>query len=382
MEGAIKTGNMQAIVDGFNRQAANNSIAVNTRATQASAVVAWKRFCEIFNINYLISYKSIEETENIVLSFIGFEIGLRGMNPRSIKDTYLSSINRDFVEKRISNYFDLAIHSNIVRYVLRGYIRIYHLMNPLSSLKKLAFTIELVNHLEPALTVYKPEWNHGLKRRALILALKFGIYFLLRKSEFLPASNNSRGSIRWFRVKFYNALGFQIKWNSTDINSVKSMEINIHRSKTDQHGLSRIVRHTTVNGPNCICKLTFKWKLHCISHASATEFDGIFDTASYGIIVSEDEVARTMKFIVKFLGWDDKKISAHSLRYGGATMLAAAGMPQYVIEYFGGWAKDSQVLKWYTQLGNQAVSRVSQVMSDGHHKSLEESRIRAGTTHV
>ena len=63
-------------------------------------------------------------------------------------------------------------------------------------------------------------------------------------------------------------------------------------------------------------------------------------------------------------------------------MLAAAGMPQYVIEYFCGWAKDSQVLKWYTQLGNQAVSRVSQVISDGHHKSLEESRIRAGSTHV
>ena len=63
-------------------------------------------------------------------------------------------------------------------------------------------------------------------------------------------------------------------------------------------------------------------------------------------------------------------------------MLAAAGMAQYVIEYFGGWAPGSKSLRWYAQLGNDAVSKVSQVMSDAHHKSLEESRIRAQATHV
>ena len=93
-------------------------------------------------------------------------------------------------------------------------------------------------------------------------------------------------------------------------------------------------------------------------------------------------MARTMKFIVLSLGWSDKKISAHSLRYGGATMLAAAGMPQYVIEYFGGWAKDSKSLRLNIQLGNEAVSKASVVMSKAHNKSLEESRIREEATHV
>ena len=89
-----------------------------------------------------------------------------------------------------------------------------------------------------------------------------------------------------------------------------------------------------------------------------------------------------MKFIVRHLGWNAKKVSAHSLRYGGATMLATAGMPQYVIEYFGGWAEGSQSLKTYIQLGNQAVHKVSQIMSDGHNNTLEESRIRAQATLV
>ena len=382
VERTIKAGNLQAIINGFNSSAAHDSVALNTRATQSSAVNAWKRFCGLMNIHYNIIQLSSVDTENIVLSFVGFEIGVRGMTPRSIRDTYLSAINREFVENRINNHFDSAIHSAFIKFILRGYMRIYHRMNPIASLKKLAFTIELVNYLEPALKLYKPEWNIGLKRRALILALKFGIYFLLRKSEYMPSVNNLYQSLRWHRIKFYDTLGYKIGWGCKDINKVRSMEIKIDRSKTDQFGIGRIVRHTAVDGPNCICKLAFKWKLHCINNASATQDDGIFDTKSYGIIVNEDEVARTMKFIVRSLGWSDKKVSAHSLRYGGATMLAAAGMPQYVIEYFGGWAKDSKSLRLYIQLGNEAVSKVSQAMSNAHHKSLEESRIREEATHV
>ena len=322
------------------------------------------------------------EAENLILGFIGFEIGLRGMHPRSIKDTYLSSINRYFVENRIPNQFNNALQSGIIKFTLRGYSRIYYQMNPLAGLKKLAFTIELVSYLQPALSQYKPEWNIGMKRRAFSLALKFGIYFLLRKSEYLPSHDKKRESVRWYRIKFYDALGYKISWDCNDISRVKSMELNIHSSKTDQYGLGRIVRHTVIDGPNCICRSTFKWKIHCKNHLAANLYDGLFDTHAHGFILSDDQVAKVMKFIVRSLGWSDKRVSAHSLRYGGATMLAAAGQPQYVIEYFGGWAKDSKSLRVYCDLGNEAVSKVSQIMADGHNKSLEESRIRAEATRV
>ena len=59
--------------------------------------------------------------------------------------------------------------------------------------------------------------------------------------------------------------------------------------------------------------------------------------------------------ITGILGWKSDKVSPHSLRYGGATMLAAAGLPQYGIEYFGGWAAGSKSLKVYAQLGSAAV---------------------------
>ena len=42
-----------------------------------------------------------------------------------------------------------------------------------------------------------------------------------------------------------------------------------------------------------------------------------------------------MKDIVTYLGLRDDKVSAHSLRYGGATMLAASSLPQYIISVDG-----------------------------------------------
>ena len=58
-------------------------------------------------------------------------------------------------------------------------------------------------------------------------------------------------------------------------------------------------------------------------------------------------------------------------------MLAAAGIPQYLIEYFGGWAEGSASLKFYAQVGGKAISKVSQIMADGFNVSLAESRLRA-----
>ena len=57
---------------------------------------------------------------------------------------------------------------------------------------------------------------------------------------------------------------------------------------------------------------------------------------------TDTDVAGAMKKIAVHLGWESSKVSVHSLRYGGATMLAAARLPQYVIQYFGGWAEGSK----------------------------------------
>jgi hypothetical protein len=44
-------------------------------------------------------------------------------------------------------------------------------------------------------------------------------------------------------------------------------------------------------------------------------------------------------------------------------MLAAAGMPQYLIAHYGGWTSDSKSLQTYTRPSDSTIEQVSKSMS-------------------
>jgi integrase len=83
-----------------------------------------------------------------------------------------------------------------------------------------------------------------------------------------------------------------------------------------------------------------------------------------------------MREAVSKLGLDDSKVSAHSLRYGGATMLAAAGLPQYILAYYGGWVKSSESLRLYSGPGADSVELVFAHMSRMTDGDLADARVR------
>jgi hypothetical protein len=84
-----------------------------------------------------------------------------------------------------------------------------------------------------------------------------------------------------------------------------------------------------------------------------------------------------LRAIARFLDIRDHAISLHSLRYGGATLLATAGLPKYVIEHFGGWAPNSGMSRLYCQLGGQSDVSVSRAFSAASSAGLAEMRIRS-----
>ena len=122
-------------------------------------------------------------------------------------------------------------------------------------------------------------------------------------------------------------------------------------------------------------KKTVAWLVRCRDELGAGPEDYFFQVGDR-VLVKADEMATAMKRTMDSLGLDGSKVTAHSLRYGGATMLAAAGLPQYVIAYFGGWTADSKSLLSYMQLGAQAVANASRIMASGFRKSLAETRSR------
>jgi hypothetical protein len=63
------------------------------------------------------------------------------------------------------------------------------------------------------------------------------------------------------------------------------------------------------------------------------------------------------------IGGGKCKFTSHSLRYGGATMLASAGFPHYIIAIYGGWSEDSKTLKQYTRPSGEMLALVSEHMA-------------------
>ena len=88
----------------------------------------------------------------------------------------------------------------------------------------------------------------------------------------------------------------------------------------------------------------------------------LFDIPTLSSLSSEI-VTALMRRTCELLGLPCDKISAHSLRYGGATTLAAAGFPEYVIAFYGGWAQGSRAMRTYIKPTDDIVKRVSQHMS-------------------
>jgi len=78
--------------------------------------------------------------------------------------------------------------------------------------------------------------------------------------------------------------------------------------------------------------------------------------------LSANVLSRVMKATVSSMGLPANRISTHSLRYGGATMLAAGGFPEYIIAMYGGWAEGSTSLRRYTRPSMGVICEVSRHM--------------------
>jgi hypothetical protein len=322
------------------------------------------------NIDWTLDGFDMKSAVNVVLRYIGFEIGIRKMNPNSIKQCYLGAIANVFVLKDIENMFELATKKKIVKMVMDGYLRIYHKENPLSESRKLAFTLELVKYLPMAMKNLD-----GIKMKAIDLALKMGICFLLRKSEYLPGSNSN--GLSWKDLKWYDGNGMEVSWYKVNQVTVKTVKLVVKFSKTDKYGIGRVVTHTRTDKDYCMVHSLVDWLMICRDKLKVNQDGHIFRHVNGDVIVNDHTVNVAMKNIVNYLGWKSNKVSVHSLRYGGATMLAAAGLPQYIIEYYGGWAEDSKSLKQtYIKLAAKNAIEVSNIFSNGFNVSLEETRIR------
>ena len=171
-----------------------------------------------------------------------------------------------------------------------------------------------------------------------------GIFFMLRRSEHLVGLQR-KGSPRLTRrlVVFYDAKNRKIPYSEVG-GRVKAQKValNIAFSKTDHSGFGRRTYHMRQGDKLrdvCIVSILEEWIKMTRDKYKATLDQPLYHIPGLPDLTLE-VLHRIMTDTVKSLGVEDKGIRAtsHSLRYGGATMLAAAGFPEYLIAPYGGIA--------------------------------------------
>jgi hypothetical protein len=190
--------------------------------------------------------------------YVGFECSLRQIKPDTIRSVYLQGIAKQFDTRRpiiISN-FRAAINDGRVKSLLDGYERAWSKRHPEHSNTKIPFTLLLALQTESllksgeisvlGLSTYGHDTHTYIERLRIVCALMFGIFFLLRKGEFLPkpvVTNCHQTPMQRSHLRFMDATHKVIPYPRIGIDRASWLSIAIEFSKTDQHGKGRILEH-------------------------------------------------------------------------------------------------------------------------------------------
>ena len=368
----------------MNAEALAHCLADTTFTTYASGWKSWLHCAEFYGNSFYTDcilpdrHRTPLSLSECVLQldlYIGYECGLRQIKPSSIADTYLSAIAKAFDIRGIKNNFRAAANDPRTKTLLAGYANIWARKHPAHEIIKIPFTLVLALQSEIFLKSGDIKFSNfvtsGTSPRAILdvmrltCALFFGIFFLLRKGEFLPKSASTcHRPMRRSDLRFLDADQRVIPYHLVGHTRASWLTITIVFSKTDQTGRGRIVTHhiDVANPLQCVVQRMEAYVMFARDWFGAQSHDILFEVPGCPSLTASI-ITQLMREVCRLLGLPYTKVSAHSLRYGGATTLAAARFPEYVIAFYGGWSPTSKAMRTYIKPTNDVIRKVSLQMT-------------------
>ena len=370
---------MTSSIATLNARAVDSSHAPGSLTTYASAWRSWSRCARFFQFSDLCqeggSMMPVDRCVSLLELYVGYECGLRQMSPRSIASTYIPGIACTLDRMHIFSHFRSAATHPIVKYLIGGFLRIWETRHPICGQVKIPFTLTLALHAERLLASGSVSVRGldarghtartTMERERVGTALWVGIFFLLRKGEFLPSCQSSNHCpFRRSNLRFWTEERTEIPYDQVGQIPARWVSVTVVFSKADQSGRGRILHHhASLNGTGqCIVRRLESYIAVTRTSFGAKAEDALFDIPGFPTLTTETLTA-VMRATCGSLGLPSSQVSAHSLRYGGATTLAAAGFPEYIIAFYGGWAPNSKSMKRYIQPTDDIIRIVSGHMS-------------------
>ena len=280
----------------------NHSLAPNTFSTYRSGWSSYQHFCFVHGL------PPLPPTETVLSTYVS-HLADRRITHGTI-NVYLSAVA--YHSQLSGHRIDYSTMPTL-RYVLAGIRRLQG--NSLLRPKRAPITTRHLARLRAYIAQAYPP------RDALMLWAAFSSAFfgLLRSSEYCSPTTTTLAPSTLLRRHLRFA---------TDLSSA-SLFLPI--SKTDQSARGANISFFALSSP--LCPVSALWHFALLPHSYATT--PLF-LLTNGDFLTREIVVEVLR--AAFPGRRD--INTHSFRIGGATALAQAGVPDYIIQINGRWPSD------------------------------------------
>jgi hypothetical protein len=353
-------------------------------SSQGTYEKGWKRwvnFCVWFQVDpYLRTVPSawrlaqeeivVDFKEMTVVSFIHKLCIDEKLCPGSV-NVYLSAVRHVF---RVSNLELTFLESRWVSSARTAVTLLYRVEHPISGKIGLPFTCDMVMHAHT-----KTFNTETPVDQCIVTAMKAAVCCLMRQGEYIPGSPVVKHWLRSNDVMFTfrNENIKQYAYNVTsELSNLQSVIITITGAKNDIEGEGHRMEFPTVHVDAThafdLASDLFKWAVR----AKPSQGHAFFSYQSRWTL-SYDTMSRAIKKVAREMGLDPDRYRTHSLRIGGASMMAAAGRPDYEIQKQGRWK--SLAFLEYIRLGRATFKSALDAICNPTLLTIEDvGRMHAG----
>ena len=288
-----------------------------------------------------------------MLSFVAYLFGDLKLKPCTVT-SYISGVKFVLQMSGIDTRF--VDDDPTYRRVTSGCCLAYRSTHPEYDDKTMPFTVEMI------LAAQKFSDQTSIEGYMTVSAMKMAYCCLMRRSEYLllPKTNHH---LRGKCVSFVHHLpdGSRVTVDSSkafscglSVETLYEIVVDILSAKNDKVGEGHRRTFRRIGKADQPVGHAFDlaedmWKYSIWARPT---LDGPFFVYRSSIKLSYDTLVMRMKSTARRLGFNQAFFSSHSLRIGGASALAAAGVPDYIIQTFGRW-KSLAFLK-YIRLASAA----------------------------
>jgi hypothetical protein len=337
------------------------SVANTSASSYSSGWKCWLEFATRMRVSpypnsVVVNELGLSPAVEHTLGFCAFALLEKHLSPKTICG-YLSAVAYHFkiAFKGTDFLLDPAV------FMARAGMKRLFVQRKTSSKRTLPFTLDMVLRYKTWITVLKP----SAKELGHFTAMCLAFINLLRRSEYIPTKADH--FLRGEDVSFVLLSGEIIpawKIKNVQTSSVTDVIFFIRSSKMNQEGF-KFVYSRGSEGEIDICEIALNWALFARFRATDPFLSARNENGVQIWIINPKEFTVTIRALAASFGFTSAQCKAfkiHSLRYGGASTMEAAGLDDAAIQVVGRWK--SLAFLQYIRAAQQVFNRTQKALTN------------------